>query len=294
VISARVSRGHETRNFTSHDTVSPPPGDAFRLQALGGSRPLAAEMNWLWRGYLAPGQLTLLTSLWKSGKTTLLSIRLSRLQEDGELLGLPVRPARALVLSEEGTDLWQRRRQRLVFGAHTDLISRPFAGKPSDADWRASIDHAGTVLGTEGGRLLAIDTVATLLPSGVEANADCMVRARERFDWRGPWGAEEVRWFLGSGRASGSLFVTGGVDGLPEAAAVERAILPLASGDTCIHWCGALQDLTRDLTGVALLLAGRWSGTDPWFLSSHHLGPNHWFLSPSGRVCVGPLSQRTT
>jgi AAA domain len=156
---------------------SAPPGDAFRRQSLGGSRPIAAEMNWLWRGYLAPGQLTLLTSLWKSGKTTLLSLLLSRLKEDGELLGLPVRPARALVLSEESTDLWQRRRQRLVFGAHTDLISRPFAGKPSDADWRALIDHAGNVLGTEGGRLLVIDTVATLMPSGVETNADCMVRA---------------------------------------------------------------------------------------------------------------------
>jgi hypothetical protein len=134
-------------------------------------------MNWLWRGYLAPGQLTLLTSLWKSGKTTLLALLLSRLKDDGDLLGLPVRPARALVLSEEGTDLWQQRRDRLVFGAHTDPISRPFAGKPSDADWRALIDHAANILGTEGGRLLVIDTVATLLPSGVETNADCMVRA---------------------------------------------------------------------------------------------------------------------
>src|SRR5262245_41402410 len=153
---------------------SAPPGNAFRLQALGGSQSLAVEMDWLWRGYLAPGQLTLLTSLWKSGKTTLLAILLSRLKEGGELLGLPVRPARALVLSEEGTALWQRRRQRLVFGEHTDLISRPFAGKPSNADWRALIDHAATILGTEGGRLLVIDTVASLMPSGVETNADCM------------------------------------------------------------------------------------------------------------------------
>jgi hypothetical protein len=39
------------------------------------------------------------------------------------------------------------------------------------------IDHSASVLGTEGGRLLVIDTVATMLPSGVETNADCMVRA---------------------------------------------------------------------------------------------------------------------
>jgi hypothetical protein len=153
------------------------PGGAFRLQSLGGAGPNTSEMNWLWRGYLAPGQLTLLTSLWKSGKTTLLSILLARLKDGGELLGLPVRPARALVLSEENTDLWHGRRQRLVFGEHTDLISQPFVGKPTDADWRALIDHSANVLGTEGGRLLVIDTVSTLLPTGVETNADCMVRA---------------------------------------------------------------------------------------------------------------------
>jgi hypothetical protein len=153
------------------------PGDAFRLQSLGGSEPLAGELNWLWRGYLAPGQLTLLTSLWKSGKTTLLSILLARLKDGGELLGLPVRPARALVVSEESVALWHLRRQRLVFGEHTGLLSQPFAGKPTDAEWRSLIEHAATILGAGGGRLLVIDTVATLLPSGVETNADCMVRA---------------------------------------------------------------------------------------------------------------------
>src|SRR5207244_6611371 len=116
--------------------------DAFRLQSLGGSEPLASEMNWLWRGYFAPGQLTLLTSLWKSGKTTFLSILLSRLKDGGELLGLPLRPAKALVVSEESAALWHRRRQRLVFGEHTSLLSPPFAGKPTDAEWRDLIAPA--------------------------------------------------------------------------------------------------------------------------------------------------------
>src|SRR5207253_1078897 len=116
---------------------------------------------------LAPGQLTLLTSLWKSGKTTLLSVLLARMKDGGALLGLPVRPARALVVSEENAALWHSRRQRLAFGTHTDLISQPFAGKPTDADWRALIDHAANILGTEDGRLLVIDTVSTLMPTGV-------------------------------------------------------------------------------------------------------------------------------
>jgi hypothetical protein len=35
------------------------------------------DRPWLWHGYLAPGALTLLTSQWKSGKTTLISPRSS-------------------------------------------------------------------------------------------------------------------------------------------------------------------------------------------------------------------------
>src|SRR6266404_240826 len=100
------------------------PFDSFRLQSLG--EPNSGDMNWLWRGFLAPGQLTLLTSLWKSGKTTLLSVLLARLKDGGELLGLPVRPAKALVLSEENSALWEMRRQRLAFGEQIGLISRPF------------------------------------------------------------------------------------------------------------------------------------------------------------------------
>jgi hypothetical protein len=121
--------------------------------------------------------LTLLTSLWKSGKTTLLSVLLARLRAGGELLGQAVRPARALVLSEENMTLWQMRQQRLDLGENALIICRPFAGKAADADWRALIDQSATILGTDGGRLLVIDTVATLMPAGVETNADCMVRA---------------------------------------------------------------------------------------------------------------------
>ena len=58
----------------------------FRVDALGQPSTSALDHDWLWRGYLAPGQLTLLTSLWKSGKTTLLSVLLALLHQGGELL----------------------------------------------------------------------------------------------------------------------------------------------------------------------------------------------------------------
>ena len=45
------------------------------------------ERDWLWQGYLAPAMTTLLTSQWKSGKTTLVSVLLARLERGGQLLG---------------------------------------------------------------------------------------------------------------------------------------------------------------------------------------------------------------
>src|SRR5262249_29670489 len=156
---------HETsppmKRSHSFPQTFPTPCDSFQLQSLGAPGPRSGALDWLWHGYLAGGQLTLLTSLWKSGKTTLLAVLLARLKDSGQLLGLPVRPTRALVLSEESPTLWQIRQQRLTFAEHTGLISQPFAGKPADADWRALLDHAANLLGTEGRRLLVIDTVAT-------------------------------------------------------------------------------------------------------------------------------------
>src|SRR5205807_153532 len=55
------------------------------LRATGG-----AGVRWLWRGYLAAGAVTLLTSQWKTGKTTLTAVLLARLKAGGQLAGLPL------------------------------------------------------------------------------------------------------------------------------------------------------------------------------------------------------------
>jgi hypothetical protein len=54
---------------------------------------------WLWEGYLAQGDITLLTSQWKSGKTTLVSVLLAKMAAGGELAGLRVHPGRAAASS---------------------------------------------------------------------------------------------------------------------------------------------------------------------------------------------------
>jgi hypothetical protein len=123
--------------------------------------------------------LTLFTAQWKSGKTTLLSVLLSRLKPGGYLLGHATRPARALVLSEEDISFWGHRQSRLSFGPDIGVICRPFNRKPSYTQWRDLIAHVATLLGPDGARLLVVDSIGTLFPRSAEVNADCMNRSLE-------------------------------------------------------------------------------------------------------------------
>jgi hypothetical protein len=81
--------------------------------------------SWLWQGYLGPGKVTLLTSQWKSGKTTLVSLLLARMQQGGQLAGLPVAAGKAFVISEESQADWRPRFGRLGVLDNVDLLCRP-------------------------------------------------------------------------------------------------------------------------------------------------------------------------
>src|SRR5262249_51666342 len=94
------------------------PDDLWRV----GQTPV----GWLWHGYLKPGAVTLLTSRWKSGKTTLLSVLLSRLASGGELAGRAVAAGKAVVVSEESPEQWASRGRQLDFGRHVCWLCRPF------------------------------------------------------------------------------------------------------------------------------------------------------------------------
>ena len=59
----------EKRGGSAH--CFPPPISSAQLESAG-----TVHTQWLWRGYLAPESVTLLTSLWKSGKSTLIAVGL--------------------------------------------------------------------------------------------------------------------------------------------------------------------------------------------------------------------------
>jgi hypothetical protein len=133
--------------------------------------------RWLWHGYLAPGTVTLLTSQWKSGKTTLVSVLLARMKEGGRLAGLPVARGRAVVVTEEGPEHWVRRAARLDLGGHVFWVCRPFRGKPTPQEWQ----HLLAGLAAERARrrldLVVIDPLASFLPGRDESNAGLMLEA---------------------------------------------------------------------------------------------------------------------
>jgi hypothetical protein len=141
-------------------------------------RPEPDDVPWLWHGYLAPGYVTLLTSQWKSGKTTLLSVLLARRCAGGTLAGRPLRPGRTAVVSEEGRGHWTQRRRRLDFGEGVAFFCRPVAGrKPTRDEWLGLIDSVARLGREDGVDLAVIDPLAPFLPGRGENNNDLMQEA---------------------------------------------------------------------------------------------------------------------
>jgi hypothetical protein len=136
-----------------------------------------ARAAWLWQGYLAPGNVTLLTSQWKSGKTTLLAVLLARLKAGGLLGGLPLRPGKAAVVSEESAAHWACRGHKLDLGGHVWWLCRPFNGKPRPPEWLALVDYLAALAAQRGLDLVAIDPLASFLPGQSENNAGALLEA---------------------------------------------------------------------------------------------------------------------
>src|SRR4051812_26287691 len=154
-------------------SASPAPLRPCRFDEL--EHAAGGPVRWLWHGYLASGAITLLTSRWKAGKTTLLSVLLNRLHTDGTLAGNAVEPGPALVVSEESPALWVERGRRLDFGPRAQWLCRPFVRKPSAEQWHGLI--AELVRSAESGGLVVIDPLAAFLPGADENNASAMLDA---------------------------------------------------------------------------------------------------------------------
>jgi hypothetical protein len=131
----------------------------------------AERPSWVWEGLIAQRNLTLLTSQWKAGKTTLLSVLLGLRVAGGELGGLLVRPSKTLVVTEELLSLWAERARKHQFAGRVCFIHQPFRTIPTDQEWQALLQRALAINAQHGVDLVAIDPLAPFLRSENQARS---------------------------------------------------------------------------------------------------------------------------
>lgn len=128
------------------------------------------QVEWLWHGYVARGFVTLLVGLWKAGKSTLISYLLNAMESGGDLAGT-VRAAKVLVITEEGSGLWARRRDEVGFGDHAHFDIRPFKCRPRQSGWEQYIESVTDAVRRGEYDLVIVDTWASVNPCADENDA---------------------------------------------------------------------------------------------------------------------------
>jgi 5S rRNA maturation endonuclease (ribonuclease M5) len=129
----------------------------------------AEEPDWLWPGFIALGGITLLTGLWKAGKTTLLGYLLRDLYR-GSGLAQAVLDAPVIMVSEEAPGLWANRRDELGLSKSIYFIKRPSHARPNRAEWQRLIAQVKDHVLAEHAGLVVFDTLPSVWPV-VEENS---------------------------------------------------------------------------------------------------------------------------
>lgn len=150
-------------------------GNEFWLVSIADLGP-AEEPDWLWRGYLARGAVTLLTGLWKAGKTTLLGHLLRDLYRGSGLVDMPL-DAPTLYVSEEPLPLWAERRDRLGLPDSIYFLQRKTFARPDASEWLRLVSFIATQVRERGIGLVVFDTLPSVWPVLDENNAGEMLTA---------------------------------------------------------------------------------------------------------------------
>ena len=120
-------------------------------------------VDWILHGMIAAGHITLISALFKSGKTTLESHLLRSLQCGHEFIGRQTRQCRTLIVSEESQGTWRLRRDALGLDDHLHLLCRPMFAKPSFPEWREFLDYI-TEIAVGNFDLVIFDTLGAFAP----------------------------------------------------------------------------------------------------------------------------------
>lgn len=148
---------------------------AYRMLADSDRPTRPRGCDWVWDGYLARGDITLLTGTWKTGKTTLLTGLLGALGGGGEFLGRACSVASAVVVSEESDDHWDDRRAVIPVGPHARLVSRPFPSRPTPGGWGELLAWVEGMRAEGALDLLVVDPLGAFLPGRSDSDSGTLL-----------------------------------------------------------------------------------------------------------------------
>ena len=120
--------------------------------------------KWIWEGYLSRKGITLMSALWKAGKTTLLAHLMKAFESDGDFCSLPLKSSKVLYVTEEDQSTWAERRDELGIGDHVGVVCRPFLGRPNAKQWDEFIAKIKADVIDYKFDLVVFDTLAKLWP----------------------------------------------------------------------------------------------------------------------------------
>ena len=167
-----VSNGkgeHANLETTIPDSWRPVP-----VTQLASSEP---AVSWVWEGFLARGYVTDFYGFWKSGKTTLTAGLLAQLGSGGELAGRRVTAGRALVVTEEPRNRWSERAGTFALGDWVDIVSRPFAKRPTQGEWLQFTSYLARLVEEKRYDLVVLDSLPNLWCVADENNASEVIAA---------------------------------------------------------------------------------------------------------------------
>ena len=137
----------------------------------------------MWGELVVKGGITLFSAREKIGKTTLCCMLINEAGKEGggELLGQTVNQARVLVVSEESTLTWQRRREDEGLPDNLLVIASPSFMPDDLASWRETCDWVAELAVEYSIDLVVFDTWAAFAPVESENDNAQVHRAAQSF-----------------------------------------------------------------------------------------------------------------
>ena len=135
--------------------------------------------QWIWENFIARGNVTLLSALWKAGKTTFLRCLFVAMKNEEEFAGQPTKNTKVLIVSEEAKGEWVEGREGLSKEEVENILvwSRPIRVKPNLRQWVNIVQEITNVCLEQEVGMVVIDTLTTFWPIDNENDSAQVIKA---------------------------------------------------------------------------------------------------------------------